>query len=234
MEGENISVKINPLYNKIKESKIFNIKFYNHNINNFNNFKNYQNKNFRDKFIFKIKEKNSFQNKTQYSDLLKPDNNILVNNKNAINFKNNIKENKESKINFENFNFNKIKRIRCCSQEQRNKKLISISQNENINNIEEGDKFSDIKDINLFFDEINKEFGDIGKLIKINLILDEKNTKYEFIKNEFILLKIIENELKEKYGIIIKEFIYKDKKLNVYKSLKHNNLEDNCTIKIIT
>ena len=44
---------------------------------------------------------------------------------------------------------------------------------------------------------INKEFNDIGKLIKMNFFIDDKR-KYEFIKNKFIILKMNENELKEK------------------------------------
>ena len=95
-------------------------------------------------------------------------------------------------------------------------------------NNEEEDEIND-KDINAFFDNINKEFEDIGKIIKINLVIDEKR-KYVFDKNEFVLLKIIENELKEKYSLKIKEFIYNNKKLRVYKSLKENKLKNNCTI----
>ena len=63
-------------------------------------------------------------------------------------------------------------------------------------------------------------------------VIDNKR-KYEFVKNEFIILKIIENELRDHHGIKVKEFIYKDKKLNLYKSLKDNNLENNCIIKTV-
>ncbi len=123
--------------------------------------------------------------------------------------------------------FNKNKKIRCFSQEKI--KINSINKN-NINNEEEYDDNND-KDMNKFFENINKEFEDIGKIIKINFIIDEKR-KYVFDKNEFILLKIIENELKEKYGLKIKEFIYNNKKLHIFKSLKENKLEDNCTVNI--
>jgi hypothetical protein len=81
-------------------------------------------------------------------------------------------------------------------------------------------------------DKVNKEYGDIGKIIKINLILD-KDRKFEFEKNEHILLKIIENDLKENYGLDVKEFILNDKKLNVFRSLKENNIENNSVINII-
>ena len=91
---------------------------------------------------------------------------------------------------------------------------------------------SKIDDINEFMDKVNKEYGDIGKIIKINLILD-KDRKFEFEKNEHILLKIIENDLKENYGLDIKEFILNDKKLNVFRSLKENNIENNSVINII-
>ena len=231
MEEQNRTMKIKPQYNKIKDHKPFNIRFSNNNIIT-NNIKN--NNNFYNKFYFKIKEeKNLFQNKTIINtnkDFLKPDKNNFIK---AINFNNNLKnsDNKENKITFNNFN--KIKKIRCCSQGQRNSKLLCDSENKNIlNEAYENEQLNDIKDINLFFDKINKEFGDIGKVIKLNFMLDDK-IKFEFNKNEFVLLKIIENELKEKNGIIIKEFIYKNQKLNVYKSLKQNNLEDNCIIKII-
>ena len=58
----------------------------------------------------------------------------------------------------------------------------------------------------------------------MTFVVDEKR-KYDFNKNEFIILKIIENELKEKHGLNIKEFKYKNQKLNLYKSLKDNKLE---------
>ena len=131
--------------------------------------------------------------------------------------------------------YNKIKN-RSCSQDQSkiNEKIASSLKNKkNILNRddEEDDNFND-EDVNTFFDKISKEFDDLGKLIKIAFIVDEER-KYEFIKNEFIILKIIENELKEKYGINIKEFIYKNQKLNPYKTLKDNKLEDNCIVKIL-
>ena len=87
-------------------------------------------------------------------------------------------------------------------------------------------------DINLFFDKINKEFNDMGKMIKITFVVDE-NRKYDYIKNEYVLLKIIENDLKESYELNIKELIYKEQKLKVFKSLKDNKLEDNCVVKVV-
>ena len=81
-------------------------------------------------------------------------------------------------------------------------------------------------------ERIKKEFSDIGKLIKISFILDN-GQKYDFEKNEFILLKIIENDLKENQGLNIKEFVFNEKKLNKFKSLKDNNIVNNSIIKII-
>ena len=72
----------------------------------------------------------------------------------------------------------------------------------------------------------------MGKMIKITFVVDE-NRKYDYIKNEYVLLKIIENDLKESYELNIKELIYKEQKLKVFKSLKDNKLEDNCVVKVI-
>ena len=72
----------------------------------------------------------------------------------------------------------------------------------------------------------------MGKMIKITFVVDE-NRKYDYIKNEYVLLKIIENDLKESYELNIKELIYKEQKLKVFKSLKDNKLEDNCVVKVV-
>ena len=245
MEKPNLNLKINPQYNKINIKKPFkDIKFTgnNHNQNqnqNQNNIfiKKDRDNNFHTKYLFKIKEKNNF-NKTYFDKTSFPNklgNDIFIKEKKFTNLKKDINnDNKENQIgigyNQNKYKFNNYKKIRCFSQEKI--KLAPIPNNNNILNNEDDDDMNDNKDINIFFDNINKEFADIGKIIKINFILDDKR-KYEFNKNEFIILKIIENELKEKYGLKIKEFIYKNQKLKVFKSLKENKLEDNCNIKII-
>ena len=241
MDKQNLSAKINELYNKLNLNGHFNdIKLSNNQNTIFNN----KNKTFHNKFMIKLKEKNIFPNKSLYGknslcnidkDKYK-DNKYINNEKILINLKKDINDNKENqtKSNHHKFHYNKSKKIRCCSQEQRNMSIVPSPPKINTWMNKEGDdeKCNDNIDINLFFDKINKEFNDMGKLIKINFVIDDK-TIYNFIKNEYIILKIIENELREKYGLKIKEFIYKNQTLNFYKSLKENNLEDNCFIKII-
>ena len=81
-------------------------------------------------------------------------------------------------------------------------------------------------------EKIKKEFNDIGKIIKIKFVVDNER-QYEFEKNEFVILKIIENDLKLNQGLDIKEFSLNDQILNVYKSLKENKIENNSIIKVI-
>ena len=67
-------------------------------------------------------------------------------------------------------------------------------------------------DVNQLMEKINKEFSDIGKLIRVNFIVNnenEKENKYIYDKNEHVLLKIIANDLNENQGINAKEFFYK-------------------------
>ena len=210
---------INPLYKKIniKITRPFKDLKFSYNQNNI--FAN-KDKNLYSKYLIKEKEKN-LQNMTLFD---------------KSSFKNKLRNNikKENKENQKWFRqFNKFQKIRCFSQE---KIKLSSPKNKNIlNNEEEDDNKDDdteIKDINLFLDNINNEFSDIGKMIYMTYVIDEKR-KYDFIKNEFVILKIVENELRDKFGLKIKEFIYNNKKLNVYKSFKENNLEDNCIIKLI-
>ena len=83
-----------------------------------------------------------------------------------------------------------------------------------------------------FMEKIKKDYSDIGKLIKIKLIVDEER-KYDFEKNEFVILKIIENDLKQNHGLEIKDFVLNDQTLNRYKSLQDNKIENNSEIKVI-
>ena len=80
--------------------------------------------------------------------------------------------------------------------------------------------------------KINKEYSDMGKIIKIKFVLD-KDRIYHYEKNEYVLLKIIENDLKENYDLDIKEFILNNQKLDIFKSLKENNIKNNSIISII-
>jgi hypothetical protein len=204
-------------------------------LNPYNLLNNNNMKYFHNKYLIKIKEKRKYPNKTlfDFSSLSKKIDKDLFKRDIKLNNYNEKKEN-NYKFNY-HFNSNKFKKSRCCSQEQNRIKIESSSPKNNANNNnndEEDESEHDDCDINLFFDKINKEFDDIGKLIKMVFVIDNKR-KYEFIKNEFIILKIIENELRDHHGIKVKEFIYKDKKLNLFKSLKDNNLENNCIIKVV-
>jgi hypothetical protein len=203
-------------------------------LNPYNILNNNNMKYFHNKYLIKIKEKRKYPNKTlfDFSSFSKAIDKDLFNRDIKVN---NYNEKNESNYKFNyHFNFNKFKKSRCWSQEQNKIKIASSppKNNSNNNNDEEDESEHDDCDINLFFDKINKEFDDIGKLIKMVFVIDNKR-KYEFIKNEFIILKIIENELRDHHGIKVKEFIYKDKKLNLFKSLKDNNLENNCIIKVV-
>ena len=185
-------------------------------------------KNFLKKFSFAINKKKISFNKTTLNFSEKPNLPSIK----VLNFKKNIKiKQKPQQINSINFNAT-LKKIRCSSQELNERTIIPKNNNYKLNNDDVDVDNSKIGDINEFMNKVNKEYGDIGKIIKINLILD-KDRKFEFEKNEHILLKIIENDLKENYGLDVKEFILNDKKLNVFRSLKENNIENNSVINII-
>ena len=64
-------------------------------------------------------------------------------------------------------------------------------------------------------------------------ILQEFVNGYEYEKNEFVILKIIENDLKQNCGLDVKEFVLDEQKLNMYKSLRDNKIKDNSVIKVI-
>ena len=154
------------------------------------------------------------------------------------------KENFDSKLKrLSSNNLIENKKIRHFSQLQNNQsgyinkkikdKAIYGEIDELINNKKEEKENEDIDiDVNQLMEKINKEFSDIGKLIRVNFIIDNNN-KYTYDKNEHVLLKIIANDLNENQGINAKEFFYNDKKLNIFKSLKDNNIKNNSIIKII-
>jgi len=166
---------------------------------------------------------------------LKPiqQNNIIFKDNKLISFKNLKDKIKNKEECFKRLNMNYFKYEKCISQRPKKIEIVANNKPKLIENDDKDDN-EDNDDINIdeFFDKINKEFEDNGKLIKLNFEIDGK-IKYIFEKNEFVLLKIIQNELKEKNSLDIKEFIYQDKPLNLFKSLRGNNLYNNCTIKII-
>ena len=154
------------------------------------------------------------------------------------------KENFNSKLKrLSSNNLIENKKIRHFSQLQNNQsgyinkkikdKAIYGEIDELINNKKEEKENEDIDiDVNQLMEKINKEFSDIGKLIRVNFIIDNNN-KYTYDKNEHVLLKIIANDLNENQGINAKEFFYNNQKLNMFKSLKDNNIKNNSIIKIV-
>ena len=139
--------------------------------------------------------------------------------------------------NINNIKFNTLKKMRRFSQDHIKRGILTKNY-EFKNNIlikkEEKDEEEGTCDINIeeLMQKINKEYSDMGKIIKIKFVLD-KDRIYHYEKNEYILLKIIENDLKENYDLDIKEFILNNQKLDVFKSLKENNIKNNSIISII-
>ena len=139
--------------------------------------------------------------------------------------------------NIDNIKFNTLKKMRRFSQDHIKSGILTKNY-EFKNNIlikkEEKDEEEGICDINIeeLMQKINKEYSDMGKIIKIKFVLD-KDRIYHYEKNEYILLKIIENDLKENYDLDIKEFILNNQKLDIFKSLKENNIKNNSIISII-
>ena len=139
--------------------------------------------------------------------------------------------------NINNIKFNTLKKMRRFSQDHIKSGILTKNY-EFKNNIlikkEEKDEEEGICDINIeeLMQKINKEYSDMGKIIKIKFVLD-KDRIYHYEKNEYILLKIIENDLKENYDLDIKEFILNNQKLDIFRSLKENNIKNNSIISII-
>ena len=139
--------------------------------------------------------------------------------------------------NINNIKFNTLKKMRRFSQDHIKSGILTKNY-EFKNNIlikkEEKDEEEGTCDINIeeLMQKINKEYSDMGKIIKIKFVLD-KDRIYHYEKNEYILLKIIENDLKENYDLDIKEFILNNQKLDIFRSLKENNIKNNSIISII-
>ena len=239
MEKKNHKSKLNVI-RTINPPKITEkMKFFS-NKNNFNAI--FNNKNTKNAIPFKIK-KNKFQNKTFFDDKEKAKENFPM--IHLLRFKkNNILEAKIRHLNSEHFN--KIKKIRSISQEHNQtlstqNKVIDFypiqikreikKQKTIVNDNNENEKI-DYLNIDEFMEKIRKDFSDIGQLIKICFVVDEKR-KYEYEKNEFVILKIIENDLKMNKGLEIKDFVLNEQKLNRYKSLKDNKIENNSIVKVV-
>ena len=195
------------------------------------NYNTIKDKNFHNKFSFKINKQKLKFNKTTLNYTEKP----TLPKVKILKFKKNVKiEPKAKQVKGVNINFNQtLKNIRCSSQVSIQKVFLSKNNNSKFNKELNNEDAKELKitNINDFMDKINKEYNDIGKIIKISFVLD-KDRKYDYEKNEHVILKIIENDLRDNYGLDIKEFIFNEKKLNLFKSLKENNIENNSIINI--
>ena len=231
----NVIRTLNPIDRKEK-IKLFKGK------NDLNTF--IKNKNNKNKNLIVI-NKNKFQNRTFFEQNEKenlPKINQANYKKNNIG---NIGKPKLRHINSEHFI--KIKAIRSSSQENKNdvfsahKKVIELLNNKLEKEMEKEETTNDEKleqekmlNFNLeeFMEKIKNDFSDIGNLVKMCFVVDDKR-KFQYEKNEFVILKIIENDLKQNQGLNIKEFVLNEQKLNIYKSLKENKIENNSVIKVI-
>jgi len=139
--------------------------------------------------------------------------------------------------NIDNIKFNTLKKMRRFSQDHIKSGILTknyVFKNNILIKKEEKSEEEEGTYINIeeLMQKINKEYSDMGKIIKIKFVLD-KDRIYHYEKNEYILLKIIENDLKENYDLDIKEFILNNQKLDIFRSLKENNIKNNSIISII-
>ena len=140
--------------------------------------------------------------------------------------------------NIDNIKFNTLKKMRRFSQDHIKSGILTknyeFKNNILIKKEEKSEEEEGTCNINIeeLMQKINKEYSDMGKIIKIKFVLD-KDRIYHYEKNEYILLKIIENDLKENYDLDIKEFILNNQKLDIFRSLKENNIKNNSIISII-
>ena len=155
----------------------------------------------------------------------------------------NIRKKGELKVRkLNSINFNTINKAKNLSQginksefiENKNEDIFDIKLEKETINKKEKSFNVDLNntDINEIIDNIIKEYSDIGKIIKVCFFIDQDRI-IEYKKNEYVILKIIEKDLKDNYGLDIKEFIFNNKKLNEFKSLKDNNIVNNSIIKVI-
>ena len=84
-----------------------------------------------------------------------------------------------------------------------NKGLGQIPHNEKEKEETENDDLEEMDiDVNQLIEKINKEFSDIGKLIRMNFIVNNEK-KFTFDKNEHVILKIIAMNAKKNILIIL-------------------------------
>ena len=131
----------------------------------------------------------------------------------------NIKSPKKLSQKFQDFFNNKIE------QEVNKKKELNNNDNTE-NDILDSISMEQLKD------KINKEYQNVGQLIKVSFVVEDKKI-FDYEKNEFVILKIVKNDLKENQGLDVKDFIFQDSKLNMFKSFKDNNIINNSVIKVV-
>ena len=208
----------------------------------FNNINN-SNKNLKNARPFAIK-KNKFQNRTYfYQNESIPYHKVsLVNFQRKINFNPKIRP-------INNEHFSTIQKMRCSSltkikspkenfaqkfKDLFNSKIekeISKKKDTIMNDTIDNDLFDSIS-IDELKDKINNEYKNMGKVIKVSFVVEDKRI-YDFEKNEFVILKIVKNDLKDNQGIEVKEFIFNDNKLDMFKSFKDNKIKNNSVIKVV-
>ena len=131
----------------------------------------------------------------------------------------NIKSPKKLSQKFQDFFNNKIE------QEVNKKKELNNNDNTE-NDILDSISMEQLKD------KINKEYQNVGQLIRVSFVVEDKKI-FDYEKNEFVILKIVKNDLKENQGLDVKDFIFQDSKLNMFKSFKDNNVINNSVIKVV-
>ena len=131
----------------------------------------------------------------------------------------NIKSPKKLSQKFQDFFNNKIE------QEVNKKKELNNNDNTE-NDILDSISMEQLKD------KINKEYQNVGQLIRVSFVVEDKKI-FDYEKNEFVILKIVKNDLKENQGLDVKDFIFQDSKLNMFKSFKDNNIINNSVIKVV-
>ena len=203
---------------------------------------NFNNKNLKNSKPLSIK-KNSFQNRTYFNknDYIPLQKIPIINFQKKITFNPkirpfnkdlpstlqkqrsssliNIKSPKKLSQKFQDFFNNKIE------QEVNKKKEINNNDNTE-NDILDSISMEQLKD------KINKEYQNVGQLIRVSFVVEDKKI-FDYEKNEFVILKIVKNDLKENQGLDVKDFIFQDSKLNMFKSFKDNNIINNSVIKVV-
>ena len=194
----------------------------------------------KSKIPFEIK-KDKFQNQTF---LKKPDKDLFPKFKFSNTRKKNFFEPRLSQINSERFT--KLKKTNSSSLDSsdilsKQKQFMSSFSNKIEKSLKKNETTliedmydTDVENINIneYIEKIKDDFKDNGNVIKIKFMVDKERI-YEYEKNEFVILKIFENDLKQNQGLDIKEFCYNNKKLNMFNSLKDEHIKHNSIINVI-